>query len=135
MEGMSPNGRVPPGTVPPPSPWVVPPSRAPKKSRAIALVLIGFGILIGGMFFDLYGIFHGMDMSVVFPVFILCLVLGPIVLIVGAVMFAKSVASEKYAQVARMRQEYMARDRQCPNCGRTIPADSRMCPYCGTRFM
>lgn len=21
----------------------------------------------------------------------------------------------------------------CPNCGRSIPADSRVCPYCGTR--
>ncbi len=116
------------------SPWIVSGSRAPKKSRAIALVLLGFGILIGGLFFDLYGILHGMDMSVVFPVFILCLVVAPIILIAGAVMLARSIATEKYAQVARMRQEYMARGRHCPNCGRKIPEDSLICPYCGTRF-
>ena len=116
------------------SPWVVPPSRAPKKSRAIAIVLLGFAILFGGLFLNLYGIFHGMDMNIVFPIFILCLVLGPLVLIAGSVLLARSVASEKYAQAARMRQEYMARERYCPNCGRRIPADSRICPYCGTRL-
>ena len=24
--------------------------------------------------------------------------------------------------------------RRCPNCGRVIPFDSRLCPYCGKRF-
>ena len=25
-------------------------------------------------------------------------------------------------------------DRRCPNCGRIIPFDSRICPYCGKKF-
>ena len=25
-------------------------------------------------------------------------------------------------------------DRRCPNCGRIIPFDSILCPYCGKRF-
>jgi len=25
-------------------------------------------------------------------------------------------------------------DRRCPNCGRIIPFDSIICPYCGKRF-
>lgn len=25
-------------------------------------------------------------------------------------------------------------DRRCPNCGRPIPFDARICPYCGKRF-
>jgi len=25
-------------------------------------------------------------------------------------------------------------DRRCPDCGRTIPFDADLCPYCGTRF-
>jgi len=25
-------------------------------------------------------------------------------------------------------------DRTCPNCGRNIPFDSRICPYCGKKF-
>jgi len=25
-------------------------------------------------------------------------------------------------------------DRRCPNCGRVIPMDARVCPYCGKKF-
>lgn len=25
-------------------------------------------------------------------------------------------------------------DRRCPNCGRSIPEDAKVCPYCGKRF-
>ena len=25
-------------------------------------------------------------------------------------------------------------DRRCPNCGRVIPEDSEICPYCGKKF-
>ena len=25
-------------------------------------------------------------------------------------------------------------DRRCPNCGRPIPMDARICPYCGKKF-
>ena len=25
-------------------------------------------------------------------------------------------------------------DRRCPNCGRQIPEDAKVCPYCGKRF-
>ena len=25
-------------------------------------------------------------------------------------------------------------DRRCPNCGRPIPMDARVCPYCGKKF-
>ena len=25
-------------------------------------------------------------------------------------------------------------DRRCPSCGRTIPNDARVCPYCGKNF-
>jgi hypothetical protein len=25
-------------------------------------------------------------------------------------------------------------ERRCPNCGRVIPNDARICPYCGKKF-
>ena len=28
----------------------------------------------------------------------------------------------------------MASDRRCPECGRTIPEDAKVCPYCGKKF-
>ena len=27
-----------------------------------------------------------------------------------------------------------ASDRRCPNCGRIIPMDARVCPYCNKKF-
>jgi hypothetical protein len=29
---------------------------------------------------------------------------------------------------------YSKTNRRCPNCGRDIPFDSRICPYCGKKF-
>ena len=28
----------------------------------------------------------------------------------------------------------MNEERRCPNCGRVIPIDARVCPYCAKRF-
>jgi len=30
--------------------------------------------------------------------------------------------------------EQPSSDRRCPNCGRVIPIDARVCPYCGKKF-
>ena len=32
------------------------------------------------------------------------------------------------------KKESMASDRRCPECGRTIPEDAKVCPYCGKKF-
>ncbi|MBE3091911.1 MAG: zinc-ribbon domain-containing protein [Candidatus Atribacteria bacterium] len=29
----------------------------------------------------------------------------------------------------------MNEDRKCPNCGRPIPFDANLCPYCGKKFI
>ncbi len=31
-------------------------------------------------------------------------------------------------------QSHSSNDRRCPNCGRGIPMDANVCPYCGKRF-
>lgn len=33
-----------------------------------------------------------------------------------------------------LQNEVTRSDRICPNCGRVIPVDSELCPYCGKRF-
>jgi RNA polymerase subunit RPABC4/transcription elongation factor Spt4 len=32
------------------------------------------------------------------------------------------------------QQMVSSSDRRCPNCGRVIPMDARVCPYCGKKF-
>jgi len=32
------------------------------------------------------------------------------------------------------KEEKEKRDRYCPKCGRTIPFDANICPYCGNKF-
>ena len=32
------------------------------------------------------------------------------------------------------KQEVSKSDRRCPSCGRVIPDDAKMCPYCGKKF-
>jgi len=31
-------------------------------------------------------------------------------------------------------EENMSEERKCPDCGLGIPADSKVCPYCGKKF-
>ena len=37
----------------------------------------------------------------------------------------------KYDEGQQDRQQ----ERRCPNCGRGIPFDAKICPYCGKKFM
>jgi hypothetical protein len=34
----------------------------------------------------------------------------------------------------RFVEPHQCEDRRCPNCGRIIPFNSVICPYCGKRF-
>ena len=40
----------------------------------------------------------------------------------------------KYADDPDLLRVKQRGDRRCPNCGRVIPFDSVICPYCGKRF-
>ena len=102
-------------------------------ASAIALVILAFILIFGGIFLDIYGIFHQWNMSVIFPVFLICLAVGGTLTVIGAVMLGRSYGSRKMAEAMKMRQAY-AFVRQCPYCGREIPADSVMCPYCGGKL-
>jgi len=39
-----------------------------------------------------------------------------------------------YNKMASSSNRDLKGDRRCPNCGRIIPFDSVLCPYCGKRF-
>ncbi len=115
----------------PQSPWLVPPSKAPKMSHALAVLITGFILLFGGLFYNLYSILHGESN---FMMFIALLIVSTILIIIGAVMVAKSYGSHKYAELKERYSNMDAGIRRCPYCGRAIPQDSMVCPYCGKRL-
>ncbi len=116
------------------SPWISPPSEAPKRSTAIVILLLGFLLLIGALIYNLQSILSGNGFP--FVVFLALLIVSTVLIIIGARMFAKSYASRKYAQIMEQKKAYMAQAgmKTCPNCGKAIPQDSIVCPYCGTRL-
>ena len=116
----------------PPSPWLVPPSKAPKMSHALGILLAGFILLFGGLFYNLYSILHGESS---FTLFMLIMIISLILIIIGAVMVARSYGSRKYAELKeRYGKMAIAGMRRCPYCGRAIPADAVVCPYCGAKL-
>ena len=46
-------------------------------------------------------------------------------------LFKKPANESNKIQIEQIKP---TRDRRCPNCGRIIPFDSVVCPYCGKRF-
>ena len=59
---------------------------------------------------------------------IIVLVLGIIGLIIWLLVRPKTVLIEAKSQILQP-------DRRCPNCGRIIPFDAKICPYCGKKFI
>jgi len=53
------------------------------------------------------------------------LILGIVLIAIGATESSKTQPS-----IIEKKQE----DRRCPNCGRVIPLDARICPYCTKKF-
>lgn len=54
-----------------------------------------------------------------------CILAG---LLLGIVLIAIGLAQPS------KKEEKEKRDRYCPKCGRTIPFDANICPYCGKKF-
>ena len=59
---------------------------------------------------------------------VVCMIGGPLILfILGLVVLITGMDKPKHATSKH-------EDRFCPNCGRVIPLDAKMCPYCGNDF-
>ena len=53
-----------------------------------------------------------------------------IIVIIIAVSGKKTVIIEQGSPAGATQKH----DRYCPNCGRAIPFDANVCPYCGKQF-
>lgn len=57
----------------------------------------------------------------------ICILAG---LLVGIVLIVVGLVSPEEKDKHSSRSS----DRYCPDCGRAIPFDARICPYCGKKF-
>ena len=90
-----------------------------------ALTIIGAILLILGLIFVIFTFFIGIICA--WPL----LLVGLIFLILGLAL--PNQKTETYPQ--QSQQTPQGGGRVCPNCGRPIPMDANICPYCGKKFM
>ena len=58
-------------------------------------------------------------------------VIGIIVMIKGLIVKEETVQSQETPQTIIIQEETPQENRYCKSCGRAIPKDSIVCPYCG----
>ena len=88
-----------------------------------------FGVLISGCSL-LFGLMFGFLILMAAPLYIVILLFFiPVFLLL---LRYKSL----YIKTPEVNKQYQIdyRGRICPNCGRPIPFDANMCPYCGKKF-
>jgi len=88
-----------------------------------------FGILVSGCGL-LFGLIFGVFMLGTAPIYTIILLLFiPVFLLLQKhkSLYFKTVTSGMQSQADH-------RGRWCTNCGRTIPFDANICPYCGKKF-
>ncbi len=62
------------------------------------------------------------------------ILIGIILFIVGAVMPEEKTHVVQNQQPVVVQQQSPQPNRYCPGCGKAIPFDANICPYCGKKF-
>ena len=86
------------------------------------LVAIGAILLVVGALFTFYTFGFG----------IVCT--GPLMLIGFILFIIGLVIPESEIKIVETSRKESETKRYCPNCGRNIPNDARVCPYCEKKF-
>jgi hypothetical protein len=97
---------------------------------ALGRYLGGIGLTVLGFFVMFFGIIGGV-ISNNSGVCILLGIIGLILMLTGGfyVRTAHRLVPQKLDIVSDRKS-----DRYCPSCGRAIPFDANLCPYCGKQF-
>jgi len=90
--------------------------------------MMGFGLCFIGGFFILIGILFGALFEE--PRLYSFAIIGAVVILFGILMFQ----SVKDVGLFDLNWFSSKKDRRCMKCGRDIPWDARLCPYCGENF-
>ncbi len=89
------------------SPWILPPEKAPHMWTSALIVLSGFILLFGYLFYSFHTILSGGGFN--FMEFSIIMLIAMILLIVGAIRLAQAYGSKKYAM---LRKYYMEQRRK-----------------------
>lgn len=97
------------------------------KEAGIVVMVIGIifiGLAVLSLFIFSSPFYSGYsELSIIFGV------LGIVLLFSGAAIAEVYGKKEKENLIPNTK-----RDRYCPECGRAIPFDANVCPYCGKKF-
>ena len=85
------------------SPWIVPVEKAPRIGTSILIIVAGFIVLIGELFYNFYSILAGKGFN--FMLFWIMMLLSMILIIVGAIRLARGYASRKYAMIMKYMEQ------------------------------
>jgi len=72
--------------------------------------------------------------SIVLVAFIICIITIWIIAIILAVIADSKSKNFRNNELMLLLSGYSSTGRLCPNCGRPIPLDARICPYCAKSF-
>ena len=88
------------------------------------LTIVGFLLLIFGIIFTVMSGGYGIVLG------------GPIALIGFILLIMGAFSSEHQTIIYQKEQSEIKQKskRYCPSCGRAIPFDANICPYCGKKF-
>ena len=89
----------------------------------------GVGLYILGIFFIFIGVISVIVSTTTCMFFV---IIGFIILLVG-VFYARTSTYDVPRHI-KIVDKKRNDDRRCPNCGRVIPLDARICPYCSKKF-
>lgn len=66
----------------------------------------------------------------------ICLVVILLIVVIIILIAMAAAGSKKTVVVEKNDSEPISKepDRRCPECGRGIPFDAKICPYCGKKF-
>ena len=91
-----------------------------------AAIIIGIVLMIAGFFFTIITLGFGVPCSG--PM----MLIGFILFIVGLVIPSnKKIVIRNETKSPKIEKSH---DRYCPDCGRSIPFDANVCPYCSKKF-
>jgi RNA polymerase subunit RPABC4/transcription elongation factor Spt4 len=90
--------------------------------------MMGFGLCFMGGFFLFIGILFGALFEE--PGLYSLAIIGAVVILIGILMFR----SVKGVSLFDLNLLSIKKDRRCMKCGRVIPWDAKLCPYCGENF-
>ena len=123
---------------------------APFLAGVVVALLIGWIFLIIGAFYlkksynsitehSKVGLFKTTGLVYLIGVFTLIIFIGIIIIIIAKIMeiIAFFTLPEKLPEISSTGTPTTTGQqpaRVCPNCGRPIPMDSQICPYCGKDF-